>query len=484
MGTEIKPPRVFISYSWTPEEHKNMTIDIAKRLMAEGVDVVLDVWDLHTGHDTYKFMEQMVSDDTIDYVLLMCSKDYAEKADKRCGGVGIEGTIVSPEVYKHTKQTKFIPIILEADNSGEAYKPIYLKPTFHIDLSAADDFETNLEMLIRHLFNKPLYEKPPLGSPPPYITNDSLILTCHGKLQRFKKDVHENNQICRKTLRDFSHSFFDDLAKMIPKKENVSTLPTQELHEYIIKKIEDSAVFTPMLEDLAELFTYGFNLITEYVVTGFLEDMLDFSTKTESELFFNGLDDPVYMDVLLLLKYEFFLLLITDLLKAHEYGIVKTIIEKTYTIKQYPSYRDNFGYGTSLTYTMFNHSLTIFQKDAAWKSNYRRQYNGFIESRLRKASIDDLVETDFLLSIMSYCRLDSQLPISRHWNSFICGKLPNPVHLFNRMRSKKEFDRVAPLFCVSTPQEMQDMLEGYYGRFLVSMGAYYPFDIYRFCEYP
>jgi hypothetical protein len=129
MTAKTKNPRVFVSYSWTPEEHKKTTIEIAERLLAEGIDVVIDVWNLHAGNDMYAFMEQMVSDDTIDYVLLMCSMAYASKVDKREGGAGIEGAIVSPEVYNSTKQTRFIPVILEVDDSGKAYKPIYLHPT-------------------------------------------------------------------------------------------------------------------------------------------------------------------------------------------------------------------------------------------------------------------------------------------------------------------------------------------------------------------
>lgn len=88
----MKNPRVFISYSWHPEENKIRVEQLARRLMSDGVDVTLDVWSLKDGQDKYVFMEKMVTDSDINKVLIICNKDYAEKADSRKGGVGTEST--------------------------------------------------------------------------------------------------------------------------------------------------------------------------------------------------------------------------------------------------------------------------------------------------------------------------------------------------------------------------------------------------------
>jgi hypothetical protein len=54
-------PKVFISYSWTTPEHEEWVVDLATRLMHNGVSVVLDKWDLKEGQDVYAFMESMVT---------------------------------------------------------------------------------------------------------------------------------------------------------------------------------------------------------------------------------------------------------------------------------------------------------------------------------------------------------------------------------------------------------------------------------------
>lgn len=126
--------KIFISYSWTPEENKKRTIKFAQKLRNHGFDIILDQTHLKFGYDKYVFMERMVTDPTIDKVFIICNKDYAEKADKRQGGVGDESMIITPEIYGKTEQSKFIPIVFEKDSQGKAYLPSYLKRIMYVDL--------------------------------------------------------------------------------------------------------------------------------------------------------------------------------------------------------------------------------------------------------------------------------------------------------------------------------------------------------------
>lgn len=126
-----KSPKVFISYSWAA--NKERVIQIANDLMRDGVETIIDEWHLKYGNDKYSFMEQMVTNPSIDFVLIMCDKSYTQKADSRAGGVGDETAIISSELYGKMNQTKFIPIILEKDENGNAYCPTYLKSRIYFD---------------------------------------------------------------------------------------------------------------------------------------------------------------------------------------------------------------------------------------------------------------------------------------------------------------------------------------------------------------
>jgi hypothetical protein len=53
-------PRVFISYSWDSDEHREWVLTLATRLRLDGVDVVLDEWNLGLGENRFHFMERSV----------------------------------------------------------------------------------------------------------------------------------------------------------------------------------------------------------------------------------------------------------------------------------------------------------------------------------------------------------------------------------------------------------------------------------------
>ena len=98
------PPKIFISYSWSNPQHQEVVRLWAEQLLADGIDVIIDIFDLKEGHDKYAFMEKMVSDQSVTHVLVICDKEYAEKADNRKAGVGTETQIISSSIYEKVDQ--------------------------------------------------------------------------------------------------------------------------------------------------------------------------------------------------------------------------------------------------------------------------------------------------------------------------------------------------------------------------------------------
>lgn len=163
-------PKVFISYSWAVQDRAK---ELADRLLANGVEAIIDIYDLKDGQDKYQFMEQAVNNPEIENVLILCDKTYTEKANSRSGGVGDETVIISPELYENLQQTKFIPVILEKDDNGKAYCPSYIKSRIYIDLSSIEQYESGFEQLLRDIFKKPLHRKPALGKRPEWLDEAS-----------------------------------------------------------------------------------------------------------------------------------------------------------------------------------------------------------------------------------------------------------------------------------------------------------------------
>lgn len=146
-------PKIFISYSWTSAEHVSKVIGLAERLVSDGVDVLLDRWDLKEGQDKYAYMEKMVVDPTVSKVLILSDALYAKKADQRKGGVGTESQIISKEIYDKVDQQKFIPIVLQHDQDGMPCLPVFLGARIYLDFSNPKKYHEDYEKLLRLLFN-------------------------------------------------------------------------------------------------------------------------------------------------------------------------------------------------------------------------------------------------------------------------------------------------------------------------------------------
>jgi hypothetical protein len=159
-----KIPKVFISYSWDNESHKDWVLYLATKLLLNGVDVFLDVWDLGVGKDKDFFMENSVRES--DKVLLIMTPNYKIKAENRKGGVGNEISMIKAEKFSCQETEKFIPIVRQG-NRNEC-TPLFVKSLVDIDMSIEDNFEINFEELLRTIYGEPKYEKPPLGKKPEF----------------------------------------------------------------------------------------------------------------------------------------------------------------------------------------------------------------------------------------------------------------------------------------------------------------------------
>jgi hypothetical protein len=169
MANAARPPKVFISYSWTSDEHQAWVLNLATELRQSGVDAILDKWDLREGQDAHAFMEKMVTDPEIQRVILVCDAQYVDKANARAGGVGTEAQIISPAMYGQVDQKKFVAVVRERNADGQAYVPAYYGSRIYVDLSSEDVYAPNFEQLVRWIFDKPVLVKPAVSGPPSFV---------------------------------------------------------------------------------------------------------------------------------------------------------------------------------------------------------------------------------------------------------------------------------------------------------------------------
>ena len=155
-------PKVFISYSHDSPAHKQWVGELASKLRHNGIDAVVDQWDLSPGDDITLFMEEGLSNS--DRVLVICTDNYVRKANAGEGGVGYERMIVTAELVRNLGTNKFIPLIRNV--SGAERTPKFLATRFFVDFTDDNQFDTQFETLLRELHKQPKLVKPPLGKNP------------------------------------------------------------------------------------------------------------------------------------------------------------------------------------------------------------------------------------------------------------------------------------------------------------------------------
>ncbi len=153
--------KVFISYSWDNEAHKQWVLDLGDKL-SDYVHVFLDRYDLSVGKTMTKFMEKSVVDS--DKVLLIMTPNYKVKADNRTGGVGYEYSMVTQELYAKADNDKFIPIRREGSYQESA--PTFLSTLISHDMTDSLSFEKDFKELLRIIFDEPEIKRPPITQKP------------------------------------------------------------------------------------------------------------------------------------------------------------------------------------------------------------------------------------------------------------------------------------------------------------------------------
>lgn len=323
----MENPKVFISYSWHPEKNKIWVQRLAERLIQDGVNVKLDVWDLKHGHDKYVFMEQMVKDSDIKKVLVICNEDYARKADDRTGGVGTESTIMSSDIYSLAEQTKFIPILVEKKN-GEPCLPTFLKSRMYIDMSSNDIYELGYDQLLRDIYEKPLLRKPALGKMPSYLEADEPVLLSTAQEQRMLKEKVTESTNLQTWIAKYCDKLIESLDQF---KVTFRGGKTGDLIEMIEKSIASMQVVNNDFITFVETVASNSECNGKQFVD-FFEKLLQYYEDKDIELASSTDSWHLCNDNYRFFNYELFLSFAAIMLKYERFDIIKEVVDTDYCI--------------------------------------------------------------------------------------------------------------------------------------------------------
>jgi hypothetical protein len=154
-------PKVFISHA--SEDKERFVIRFAEALRGAGIEAWLDKWELRPGDSLIqRIFDEGIAEAEVFIVVLS-----RHSVNKRWVREELDAGIVR----RINHESRLIPIIL--DGLDDAEVPEALKATVWVKIAEPNDYRAALDEIVRAIYGH--IEKPPLGTPPAYVTSPVII---------------------------------------------------------------------------------------------------------------------------------------------------------------------------------------------------------------------------------------------------------------------------------------------------------------------
>jgi hypothetical protein len=432
-------------------------IELAKRLVGDGVEVVLDKWELKEGQDKYTFMEQSVTDPSINKVLLICDSTYAEKANAREGGVGDETMVISPEVYAKATETKYIPVIFERDENGKEYTPAYLKSRIYIDLSDDEQFEKNYETLLRALHNKPENRKPALGKMPEWLNDESVdFSSVRNLLKQVQAYDGRNKNKIESVVRKFSDDFIVALRSLAP-------VQGADFDKKLLTQIDAAKPLRDLFFDYVEALLMG-DLDIGEVLGDFFEKLYNGIYVIEGRRQYSDGEFEFSQFIL----WEMFIGSTAILLHHEKYYALNSLLHRTYFLTK-NAFDQNVEAKTFIQFWSALRYIEEYIKPRSETPNLHTLAGNIVVKREKLPIITrrSLVNADMVLFQLSrvYDFPGNQNRRGWFWGWFpklyVCGEgsYSYSQSIWSKMVSNKHCQKLFPLFGVTKLEQLKTLIE-------------------------
>ncbi|SOD13922.1 SEFIR domain-containing protein [Pedobacter xixiisoli] len=230
---------IFISYSWDSRNHEEHVISFANELRKNGFHVDIDK--IISQRKTATNFNQMMHEAflTSEFIIVVLSKGYKEKADTFKGGVGIEYRLILGEIDRHPKKyilvsfngrdADIIPLGLDGrdiiDINSNGMEPLFRKLTDQHEFVLSSVSKQKPILTQRAILPFEQFQKQFSSKPSSEAEKSSLIAERIQKKNKLKKDfakwLHYKKEDVKRRFRMIIHSSENDTYPEQPMIENV-----------------------------------------------------------------------------------------------------------------------------------------------------------------------------------------------------------------------------------------------------------------------
>ncbi len=390
----------------------------------------------------------MVTDKTINRVIIICDKQYAQKANERTGGVGTETQIISAEVYRSQKQDKFVAVIAERNDDGSVPTPAYYASRIYIDLSRPGTYAENFESLIRFVFDKPLHKKPELGKPPSYISDvDAVSLPTSTLANRAIDALKSGKPISLGAIDEYLETFSGSL-------ENFRLPVSTNDDELIIKSIDQFLPYrNELLGVVSNLIRYG--RADEYSerLHSFLEQLLPYMNRPPETSSWSRIAFDNYRFI----AHELFLHILSMLIQSSQIDAADYLLGTPYITND-----DSSGSRKAMSFGAFRIPTESFDlRNRRLDSKRTSLRADLLEQRARNTrnQFSQVMEADFVCFLRNEIIKGNTMKVWWPETLLYTFKQYGPFDLFLRASSKKALPALLKILGASNIQKLKDVVD-------------------------
>lgn len=260
--------RVFVSYSWDNDTHKDWVFKLCQDLRDKGVDAIIDQA-MRKGKDLLAFMEKGIAN--AHRVLVVGTPNYKRKSEEEKGGVKYEQNIIKASILHGIGSDRYITILREGAGFDESF-PAVISTKGGYDMRNDSDYQEHLTALVHEIYDKPVVVLNPIGAVPDFARQDD------GKETPLSENANDNYITLVKrylSSAEYNIAFSDLITKMaseafkkIMDKANYNiSLNTEVLnfysgyHHEAVSDLMDAAILTAQWGTAKQLEMFGQVLI-------------------------------------------------------------------------------------------------------------------------------------------------------------------------------------------------------------------------------
>jgi hypothetical protein len=396
-------------------------------------------------------MEQMVTYPDVGKVLVICDRAYAEKSEKRAGGVGIKSQIMSGEIYGKVEQTKFVPVIRERDASGSPYLPPFFKTRLYVDLSPEADLAYGMERLLRWCHDEPLDVAPEIGRKPSFVSPDAPT-SPRAKLFASSELSGVPGPQRGKQAVENTRAFFAEVLTFL-EQQDLTFDAERSPEDVVVERIDQ---MRPIANNVLSAVERALQAAEPAQAVDTLHDFLERLATLIRRL---PKPHPWATDHLRFFSHYIFVQVVAAMIRDELFAEADHFLSRPFFK---PSERGFTGSGT--TYIQF---MSAFESLTAYNRKQSQRILSFDADLIQRASegtqftFAEFMQADFLLWLRTFFTMD-QHPSPQYWwptsnlySTFDFGAFP----VFVRAASAEYWVRTVPLHKLSSHADAERFIE-------------------------